>query len=135
MHVIQSKIQNLQSKIISVCCYAIARQCHLSIKIHRAIEAAALVGVAGGAHGFTLEQERVAVTVDSDFLYVQHIAGSLAFAPQLLARPRPEAGDVFVKGYLQGLAVHVANHEYLTGFMVLDNRTEQASGIVFQLFV
>ena len=78
--------------------HAVAGEGHSAIRADGTVEATGFVGVAGGAHGVALQEEGVAIAIDADLLHMQDIAGSLAFAPQLLPGTRPEARDLLPQG-------------------------------------
>jgi len=78
-------------------------------------------GVADGAGGIGLDEEGVVVAVVENLDDAKHIAGGLAFGPQLLAAPAEEGHQPGGKGLLYGLGIHIAQHQHFAGLGVLDN--------------
>ena len=55
------------------------------VVINAPVKTTGLIGVAGGADRIALEHEGIAITIDANILYVEHIAGRFALKPQGLA--------------------------------------------------
>ena len=90
-------------------------------------EAGGAAQVAGGALGAGGHQQAVVVAVAVQVLQVQDIAGGLAFLPEAGARSAVKVHQAGFYGAVQGLLVHVAEHQHLAGAVVLDYGREQAA--------
>lgn len=77
------------------------------------------------------DQKRIRVTVQADFDDALHIARCRAFVPKLIPAARPEKRFPFFKSKLQGLSIHVRQHQDVAGLRILDNRRDQSTGIEF----
>src|ERR1700757_80868 len=87
--------------------------------------------VAGGAVAVLLdrEQDGVVVAVDADFVDGLVVARLLALAPQAIARAREVAGVAGLDGFLEGLAVHVSDHQEASALIVLRDDRDDAAGL------
>src|SRR5689334_849755 len=86
--------------------------------------------VARGAVAVLLdrEQDRVVVTVDSNLMYGLEVSRFFALAPQTIARAREIAGVARPQSFLEGLAVHVGDHQKASALIVLgDDRNDTAA--------
>src|SRR5690606_36154856 len=89
------------------------------------VEARRRARVAGGPLLLDAHEERVAVAVEGGRAHVLTVAARVALAPELLAAARPEGHPSLGEGAAQRLGVHVAEHEHLTGVVLLDDRGQQ----------
>ncbi len=94
-------------------------------------EAAALAGVAG-APPLLLDHEEqgVDVAVVERLPDVLAVARGLALAPVLLAAPAPVPHASGLERAAQRGLVHPGEHEHLAGALLLDDRADQAVGVV-----
>jgi hypothetical protein len=63
----------------------------------------------------------VLIAVTTNVFNSLHISRSLPFLPEFLSRAAPIPGETGLNGPLQGLQVHICDHEYLAGLPVLDH--------------
>jgi len=66
-------------------------------------------------------EERVLITVIENILDPLHISRRLPFLPELLSRAAPIPGETGLNGPLQGLQVHIRDHENFAGLPFLDH--------------
>ena len=64
-----------------------------------------------GAERFDLDQQRIVVAIDGDFLDDEAVPGAFALHPQLIARAAVEGDKAGVAGFAKGFVVHEADHE------------------------
>ena len=83
------------------------------------IEARTAASVAGGACLAHLEEHRVLVAIDADFVDMLFVAGRVALAPERLARARPVDRAAGVDGELQRLCIHPRQHQHFAGIVLL----------------
>src|ERR1700688_3779161 len=84
------------------------------VAVERAEETGLVALMACGAVAmlFDPEQDCVMVALGADLAHALKIARLLAFAPQAVARTREVAGMAAANRFLQGLAVHVGDHQH-----------------------
>src|SRR5271156_3915829 len=84
-------------------------------------EARLVALVAGGAGAVLLarEQDGIVGSVDTDFVAGLVVARLFALAPQTVARAREIASVAGLDGFLEGLAIHVGDHQKSSAFVVL----------------
>ena len=78
-------------------------------------------------------EQRVLVAVVKNFFHALDMARCLPLLPELLARTAPEPGKPAFNGPLQGLGVHISDHQNLAILPVLDNRWDQAFFIILEV--
>jgi len=65
------------------------------------------------------QQKRITVAIDTKFYKLLHLARSLAFAPQRLARAGPVADLAGFQGFRYRLGIHPSHHQYFAGIVLL----------------
>src|ERR1051326_8822403 len=103
--------------------------------LHRAEETGFVSFMTGGTDLFDLDQQRVAVAVEGDFLDRLRVAAGFAFHPEFLARAAPEIGPAGFDGLFQRRPVHPGHHQDAAGGLFLNDRRDQPVRIEFQMFV
>jgi hypothetical protein len=82
---------------------------------------------------FYLDEKRVLIAVIKDLLHTLNIAGSLPFLPILMTRAAPKPGYSGLNSALQGLGIHIGDHENLKTVPVLDDRRDQSVFVELQI--
>ena len=96
------------------------------------VEAGVRAGVAGRAGLVDGEQHRVAVAVEPDLDDALGVAGGLALDPVLLARAAPVGPPPGRQGAVQRLVVHPAQHQHLTGAVLLHDGGDEPVGVALE---
>src|SRR5581483_5840181 len=73
------------------------------------------------------DQERIAITVGTNALELEDMAGGLAFFPQSLLAAAEEHDASARERFPQRVLIHIAEHQHRAGAGVLDDRRQQAS--------
>jgi len=78
-----------------------------------------------------LKHNTILVTVDKYLLYLLDMSGLFSLFPELFSRAAVVCCDARFDGLLQGLLVHISDHQYLAGPGVLGDSGNQTVGIEF----
>lgn len=89
------------------------------------VEAGACPGVAGRPDLVDPDEHGVGVAVERDGLHVLEVTGRVPLHPVLLAAAGPVGAAAGGQGAVQGLVVHPAEHEHLTGVVLLGDGRDQ----------
>src|SRR5580704_16724277 len=99
---------------------------------HIRVEAGPVAGVAGGADLVDLDDQGVAVAVQRDRLNPLVVPGRVSLDPVLLAAARPVGAPAGGERAMQRLVVHPAEHQHLTGVVLLGDGRYQPVRIPLQ---
>ena len=83
------------------------------------IKTAAIAYMAGGPVLVDLQDDRVAIAIDSDLLDFLMVSGFFTLAPELLSRTTPVAGASGAEGLFPAVFVHVGKHQNIAALGVL----------------
>src|SRR6516162_8871979 len=108
------------------------RHCAPFAERHSPIEARAAAGVAG-TRPYLLHPypDSVLIAVDAHLAHALHVSGGLALAPERAARATEIPGFPGRNSSLQGLRVHVRDHQYLARTSIGRNAGDEPIGIEF----
>src|SRR5580704_10252735 len=99
---------------------------------HGSVETGPVASVAGGADLVDLDHEGVAVAVERYRLHPLVVPGRVALDPVLLPAARPVGTPARGEGAMQRLVVHPAEHQHLTGVVLLSNGRDQAGRVALK---
>jgi hypothetical protein len=85
-------------------------------------------GMANGANGAGFDQQRIRITIQANAFHFQEIAGAFALGPEPALAATPEGNPSLLLGLLQGLGIHVAEHEHFLAHRILHNGGHKAVG-------
>src|SRR4029450_9925113 len=89
---------------------------------HSRVEAAVVAGVAGGTDLIDADEQGITVAVDAYLAHVLTGPGRLPLDPVRSTAPAPVRGQPGRECQMQGLIVHPAQHQHLTGVGLTDHR-------------
>ena len=96
-------------------------------------EAGNMSGVASASGLLYFEEQRVFITVDVPADDALSVAAGFAFEPVFLPRTTPVVHEPGFNCALDRVVIHPRHHQYSLGIRILDNRWDEAVGIVFEL--
>src|SRR6185369_11187021 len=99
---------------------------------HIRVEAGPVAAVASRTDLVHLDHQGVAVAVQRHRLDPLVVPGRVALDPVLLAAARPVGAPAGGKGAMQRLVVHPAEHQHLTGVVLLGDGRDQAGCVPLQ---
>ena len=80
-----------------------------------------------------LDQQAILIAIQRHSLHVLKVPAGLTLEPKTLARPAPIGAFARLKSPPQRLLIHPSHHQHLPILMVLNDRGDQAIGVVFQV--
>jgi hypothetical protein len=89
-------------------------------------KAGSLARMTGRSDLVRQDQQGVSIAIEPDFAHVLNVAGGFPFLPQLSARAAPEMDEPGLKGFGEGLAIHIRQREHLSSRGVLDDGRDEA---------
>ena len=102
-----------------------------AVGLQHAEKAAAIAFVAdAGADGFDADQKSIGVAIDAKLSNFQDVAAGLAFFPEFVARAAEENHFAGALRFGERGRVHEAEHEDVTGAVILNDRGNEAAGFV-----
>jgi hypothetical protein len=99
-----------------------------AIGFQRTEEATAVTFVAdSGTEGFDEKEQGIGIAIDANFANAQDVATGFAFLPKAIAGTRKKMDFAGLLGFFQGFGVEIAEHEDVTGFVILHDAWNQAA--------
>jgi hypothetical protein len=75
------------------------------------------------------DQKCIGIAIHTDLDHALHISGGGSFVPQLLPAAGPEMGFACFERKLEGLPVHVCQHQDFFGLCILHDCRDESGGI------
>src|SRR5262245_48538655 len=91
--------------------------------------------MASGADLFHLNQQSIAIAIESDVFHRLDVTAGFSFHPEFLARTAPEMSSARGDGFLERRAIHPGHHQHTLGSKILNDGRNQAIGGKLQLIV
>ena len=98
---------------------------------HGAVEAGLVADMALSGIDGDFQQKAILVAIDEYLMYFLDMTAFFALLPQLLSRPAEIGSITALYCFIKGLAVHISDHEDLSGICVLSYSSDESVLVEF----
>jgi hypothetical protein len=80
-----------------------------------------------GTEGLDEEEEGIGITVDANLSDAKDVAAGFTLFPETIAGAREKVNFAGALRRLQRFGIHIAKHEHITGFVILNDSGDEPS--------